>query len=191
MGVFGCSSIRGVCNADIGCGAKTLRWASVRECHPSGSKLSADRRRVRNALGHGAWRAGGLALVLPLAFAGRRFRTWRCLSRAPRGRAGGRDRAVTGVAATHPPLCVRPAQRGRSASALRCLGAARWPRHNLLAHSNWERLRPAPQSAALACGRRDPVGYRRHRASSTALNSLCSASVRECHPARSPRFRRE
>jgi hypothetical protein len=32
MGVFGCSSIRGVCNADIGCGAKTLRWASVREC---------------------------------------------------------------------------------------------------------------------------------------------------------------
>jgi hypothetical protein len=31
MGVFGCSSIRGVCNADIGCGAKTLRWASVAE----------------------------------------------------------------------------------------------------------------------------------------------------------------
>jgi hypothetical protein len=24
MGVFGCSSIRGVCNADIGCGATTL-----------------------------------------------------------------------------------------------------------------------------------------------------------------------
>jgi dipeptidase E len=31
MGVFGCSSIRGVCNADIGRGAKTLRWASVSE----------------------------------------------------------------------------------------------------------------------------------------------------------------
>jgi hypothetical protein len=30
-GRFGCSSIRGVCNAEIGCGAKTLRWASVRE----------------------------------------------------------------------------------------------------------------------------------------------------------------
>jgi hypothetical protein len=35
MGVFGCSSIRGVCNADIGCGAKTLRWASVQECQPA------------------------------------------------------------------------------------------------------------------------------------------------------------
>src|SRR5438093_4844289 len=35
MGVFGCSSIRGVCNADIGCGAKTLRCAGVRECHPT------------------------------------------------------------------------------------------------------------------------------------------------------------
>jgi dipeptidase E len=31
MGVFGCTSIRGVCNADIGCGAKTLRCASVPE----------------------------------------------------------------------------------------------------------------------------------------------------------------
>jgi hypothetical protein len=31
MGVFGCSSIRGVYYADIGCGSKTLRWASVSE----------------------------------------------------------------------------------------------------------------------------------------------------------------
>ena len=29
MGVFGCSSIRGVCDADIGCCAKTLRCARV------------------------------------------------------------------------------------------------------------------------------------------------------------------
>jgi hypothetical protein len=29
MAVFGCSSIRGVCNADIGCGSKTLCCASV------------------------------------------------------------------------------------------------------------------------------------------------------------------
>src|SRR6058998_2145757 len=35
MGVFGCFSIRGVCNADIGCGAKTLRCASVRHCTAS------------------------------------------------------------------------------------------------------------------------------------------------------------
>jgi hypothetical protein len=29
MGVFGCLSIPVVCNANIGCGSKTLRWASV------------------------------------------------------------------------------------------------------------------------------------------------------------------
>ena len=36
MGAFGCSSIRRVCNADICCGAKTLRCARVLEPGRSG-----------------------------------------------------------------------------------------------------------------------------------------------------------
>jgi hypothetical protein len=66
MGVFGCSSIRGVCNADIGCGAKTLHCASVRECPPTGSsersRLVSVNSRGRNR--HGAALATVCALSL-------------------------------------------------------------------------------------------------------------------------------
>jgi hypothetical protein len=98
-----------------------------------------------------------------------------------RARAGRHRWRAHGVAADDPSLGIRPSEWGWRPSALRRLGAARWARHDLLAHRHGEWMRPALEPFAMAACRDRPLHWWRCCSCPTGVSGRLLRECRTVH----------